>query len=80
MNFDSCLAMDSVGSSSGIAMLWKEGLKVKITSYSKWHINALIAKGGGRPHWQFIGVYGHPDTVKRSIVGSFSRSLNPAPL
>ncbi|PPS07274.1 hypothetical protein GOBAR_AA13381 [Gossypium barbadense] len=39
---DSCLTVDAIGKSGGLALLWREGTKVDITNYSRNHIDSLI--------------------------------------
>ncbi|KAK8328443.1 hypothetical protein V6Z12_A11G252200 [Gossypium hirsutum] len=39
---DGCLAVNFARKSRGLAMLWKEGTKVDIQNYSKYHIDSVI--------------------------------------
>ncbi|KAK5843185.1 hypothetical protein PVK06_005629 [Gossypium arboreum] len=41
-SMDSCLTVDAIGKSRGLALLWREGTKVDITNYSRNHIDSLI--------------------------------------
>lgn len=79
LRFDNCFTVDSVGSSGGIALLWKEGWKVEVTSFTRWHINARIKDDGGSTNWQFTGFYGHPDTMKRNSSWELLKILKPCP-
>ncbi|MBA0688546.1 hypothetical protein Goari_006323 [Gossypium aridum] len=39
---EGCLAVSSGGKSSGLALLWREGVKVVVQNYSNYHIDSLI--------------------------------------
>ena len=39
------LIVPSNGKSGGLAMLWKEGIKVEVQTFSQTHINALVDSG-----------------------------------
>ena len=40
--FENCLAVDSVGRSGGLALLWRQKAFLEILSYSNQHIDAII--------------------------------------
>ncbi|KAG8503158.1 hypothetical protein CXB51_000959 [Gossypium anomalum] len=39
---EGCLAVNAIGKSGGLAIMWKEGIKVEIKNYSNNHIDSLI--------------------------------------
>ncbi|PPD89910.1 hypothetical protein GOBAR_DD13158 [Gossypium barbadense] len=59
------LAVNSVGKSGGLAMLWKDGIKVDIQNYSRHHIDSVIQLEDQRS-FRFIGFYGHADLNQRN--------------
>ncbi|XP_041011398.1 uncharacterized protein LOC121255187 [Juglans microcarpa x Juglans regia] len=77
LKMDGCFAVDCVGLSGRIALLWKEAWQVNIINYTRWHISALIKERNNGPTWQFIGFYGHPDTAKRSSSWQLLKMLKP---
>jgi hypothetical protein len=44
LGFVSLLAVDPVGRSGGVALLWKEENEIKIQNYSRRHISAIVKK------------------------------------
>lgn len=60
------LMVPSRGKSNGLAMYWKEGIKLDVQSYSPSHIDALVNGGRAVGWWHLTGFYGDPDTTKRS--------------
>lgn len=59
------LIIPSDGSKGGLAMLWTEGIKVEVKTYSQEHIDAWVEGGGNGGCWHLMGFYGNPNTVKR---------------
>lgn len=64
VGFPNCFAVDSVGRSGGLLLLWKEEWDVSIRSYTRWHIDAVVKCPSGRL-WRFTGFYGHPTPSQR---------------
>jgi hypothetical protein len=82
LGFEGLLAVDPVGLSGGIALLWKEDCEVSIQNYSRRHINAAITLGGSGPPWKLTGFYGHPDRAFRDDSWHLLvhlKSLDPSP-
>ncbi|XP_042958196.1 uncharacterized protein LOC122293792 [Carya illinoinensis] len=75
---DGCFAVNCVGMSGGITLLWKEAWHVKIINYTRWHISALIQEGDPGPTWKFTRFYGHPDSAKRSSSWQLLQMLKPS--
>ena len=46
-------------------MLWKEGIKVDVKTFSQDHIDAWVEGGWDVGCQHFTGFYGNPDTTKR---------------
>ena len=49
----------------GLALYWKNFSDVHVDSFSKYHIDSIINKGGN-DEWRFTGFYGEPATHIRS--------------
>ncbi|XP_042942912.1 uncharacterized protein LOC122277098 [Carya illinoinensis] len=77
LKLEGCFAVDCVGMSGGIALLWRETWQVKIINYTRWHISALIQEGDLGPTWQFTGFYGHPESAKRNSSWQLLQMLKP---
>ncbi|KAA3461963.1 reverse transcriptase [Gossypium australe] len=61
---EGCLVVDASGKSGGLVMMWNEGTKVEIQSYSCNHIESLIHDENDNPI-QFTGFYGNTDPNNR---------------
>lgn len=46
-------------------MLWKDGVPLKIESYSNHHIESAIESKANGSFWRFTGFYGHWDSAQR---------------
>lgn len=75
---DGCFAVEGMGLSGGIALLWKERWKVQVINFTRWHISALVQEEESGPSWQFTCFYGHPETGKRSSSWQLLKMLKPA--
>ncbi|KAA3470679.1 reverse transcriptase [Gossypium australe] len=69
-----CLAVDAKGKSGGLAFLWKDGAKVTIQSYSKYHGDASIGMEDGMKV-RFIGFYGHTDSIEKKQAWDMLRRI-----
>ncbi|XVF81719.1 hypothetical protein PTKIN_Ptkin15bG0178200 [Pterospermum kingtungense] len=58
------VGVDARGRSGGLAMMWKEGVNLTLTSYSKYHIDTEIEDQDQRV-WRLTGFYGDSDPRKR---------------
>ena len=47
--------------SGRIALLWKEGCDITITSFCLNHIDVVVKEVSGL-EWRFTGIYGHPES------------------
>ena len=59
------LVVPSEGRNGGLALLWKEELKVDAQSYSDSHIDAIVGQEEDGQQWRLTGFYGNPETSKR---------------
>jgi exonuclease III len=67
--------VDPVGRSGGLALFWKDSLKVEIFNYSRHHINAIVQEGEDDFRWKLTGFYGQPDTARREESWTLLRHL-----
>lgn len=75
MRLNGYFAVDSVGLSGGIALLWIEEGHVRVINYTQWHISALVQEVNNGTTWKFTGFYGHSDTAKRYSSRDLLRQL-----
>nr|POE64445.1 hypothetical protein CFP56_35004 [Quercus suber] len=59
------LFVASNGSSDGLAMLWKETVKLDMQNFFMSHIDAWVDGGPGVGWWHLTGFYGKPETRRR---------------
>ena len=64
-HFKHGLMVPSHGKSGGLALFWKEGIKLDVQTYSLTHIDALADGGEEIGWWHLTGFYGDPNTTKR---------------
>ncbi|GLT53218.1 hypothetical protein SLA2020_265040 [Shorea laevis] len=65
LGFEGLMAVDPVGLSGGIALLWRDAREVEIQNFSLRHISAIITTEASVGPWRFTGFYGNPDHTKR---------------
>ncbi|KAG4182229.1 hypothetical protein ERO13_A09G031322v2, partial [Gossypium hirsutum] len=63
---EGCLAVSAEGKSGGLALLWREGMKVMMQNYSKYHIDSLVCLDDGM-RLRFTGFYGQADPNNRNL-------------
>lgn len=61
------IMVPSDGRSGGLAMMWKEGTKICLKSFSNSHINVVVNGDSAPSPWRATGFYGQPDVGKRCI-------------
>lgn len=59
------LIIPSNGNNGGLAMIWKEEVKVDVKMYSHDHIDAWVDGGLDVGWWHLIGFYGNLEIAKR---------------
>jgi hypothetical protein len=75
LGFKNVFAVDSVGKSGGLALLWHDDSTIEVQNFSRRHINAIVSTTGENS-WKWTGFYGHPDTNRREEAWSLLRKLS----
>ena len=70
------MIVPSKGKSGGITLLWVKGLDVKIKSYTRSHIDAIVTDPMSGFRCRIIGFYGNPDTNQRRESWNLLHFLN----
>jgi hypothetical protein len=65
LGFASVFAVDPMGKSGGITLLWREGKDLEIQNFSRRHINAIVKRSDDGGYWKLTYFYGDPDSSKR---------------
>lgn len=60
VGFEGSFAVDVIGRSGGLALLWRNEGEVSKNSFSKNHID-LVVNIAGSEEWRLTGFYGYPD-------------------
>lgn len=74
VGFDNCLAIDRVGRSKGIAVLWMNFVNCTVTGYSRNHVD-LIFNEERFGTWRHTGYYGFANRAHRRESWSLIRHL-----
>ena len=69
------ISVPSDGQSGGLAILWREGVDVRLRSVSNSHMDVIVNGEGGVFSWKATGFYSHPDVRKRHISWELLRTL-----
>ena len=69
------ISVPSDGQSGGLAILWHEGVDVRLRSVSNSHMDVIVNGEGGVFSWKATGFYSHPDVRKRHISWELLRTL-----
>ncbi|WJX96618.1 hypothetical protein P8452_77796 [Trifolium repens] len=75
LGFDEAFAVDRIGRSGELAIMWKNKVKCKIINYSQNFINAEISSDSWSS-WRFTGFYGYPEHDRRRDSWDLLRSLS----
>ena len=65
-NMKQSWVVPSNGRSGGLALLWKDEIKIELLTFSLNHIDVLVSDGRGLGRWHLTGFYGNLETAKRS--------------
>ena len=68
------LVVQSRGQSGGLALFWRKGLSVGVSSYSHHHIDAVV-DGNSQQPWRFTGFYGFPTLAGKHVAWDILRVL-----
>lgn len=77
LKFENCFAINSLGKSEGLALLWMDAIIVVVQSYSRWHIH-VETSWQGSPKCNLTRFYGHPEVVKREGAYKLIEFINSA--
>jgi hypothetical protein len=75
LGFNNLLAVDSIGKSGGLALLWNDEVGLEIQNYSRRHIQAIVKNPAGDRLWKFTGFYGYLDASKRGEAWNLLKHL-----
>ena len=64
IGFHNAFAVDCVGRSGGLLLLWKKEWDVMVRSFSRGHIDAEVVSPDDA-RWRFTGFYGNPNAAER---------------
>ncbi|KAA3481340.1 reverse transcriptase [Gossypium australe] len=73
-SMERCLAVSAEGKNGCLALMWKEGNKVTIQNYSKYHIDSLVKMEDGTDI-RFTGFYGQADPTLRNQAWDMLRRI-----
>ncbi|CAN0881186.1 Transposon TX1 uncharacterized 149 kDa protein [Linum grandiflorum] len=74
LKFDGCFAVDVVGRSGGLGLLWRHGVVATLLNYSRHSINMQVTGTQGED-FRLTGFYGEPDRTRRKDTWELLRSL-----
>ncbi|XP_073019426.1 uncharacterized protein [Primulina eburnea] len=74
LGFETCFAVDRLGRSGGIGVLWRKYVDFTIVNYSRNHVD-LIASDEEHGEWRCTGYYAFPERHRRRESWNFIRSL-----
>jgi hypothetical protein len=74
LGFDASFAVDKIGRSGGLAVLWKHPFDCNLINFSTNFIN-LEVNHPTHPKWRFTGFYGYPDSGRRRDSWDLLRTL-----
>ncbi|KAL7132329.1 hypothetical protein ABFS83_12G066400 [Erythranthe nasuta] len=69
------IAVDKVGRSGGLLLLWKKDLTVDLISFSKNHIDTEVMSPEWNQKCRFTGFYGFPEKHRRHLSWNLLRRL-----
>jgi hypothetical protein len=74
LGFDAAFAVDRMGRSGGLALLWRNHINCRVINYSHNFINVEVTSDKWSA-WRFTGFYGHPEQERRRDSWDLLRSL-----
>jgi hypothetical protein len=57
LGFDHGFAISSSSRSGGLGLFWKDGIKIEVLPYSRYHLDAIVSEQG-LEDWRLTVVYG----------------------
>ncbi|CAN0874831.1 hypothetical protein LINGRAHAP2_LOCUS10484 [Linum grandiflorum] len=74
LKFGGCFAVDAVGHSGGVCILWKEADEVRVLKFGRTLITVEVTENGGVP-FILIGYYGYPQRTRRKDAWALLRTI-----
>ncbi|CAN0899083.1 hypothetical protein LINGRAHAP2_LOCUS20056 [Linum grandiflorum] len=74
LKFEGYFAVDAVGHSRGICILWRDKTEVKVVEFGRNVINVEVS-GEGESSFTLAGYYGYPQRSRRSAAWDFLRLI-----
>ncbi|XP_058762667.1 uncharacterized protein LOC131636038 [Vicia villosa] len=74
LKFDSCLTVDVVARSGGLAVLWKDSVNCNVVNFSRNFVN-LVVKDELHEKWRLTCYYGYPERHRRREAWDMLREL-----
>ncbi|KAL2925303.1 hypothetical protein RDABS01_022953 [Bienertia sinuspersici] len=68
--------VDATGRAGGLGLLWSEGIKVDVKSYSSHHVDVVINGLFGADDWRLTYFYGWSDSTEKHISWELMRELS----
>lgn len=66
LKFNNCFAIDNIGRSGGLEMLWNDNYNLQLYSYTRWLISMLLTDPFRGWNWIITGFYVHLEASKRN--------------
>ncbi|XP_073051725.1 uncharacterized protein [Primulina eburnea] len=74
LGFENVFAVDRIGRSGGIGVLWRKSEQVTVTNYSSNHVDLRVSDDMNG-EWRCTGYYGYPERTRRRDSWNLIRSL-----
>lgn len=74
LGFSCCLSVDREGRSGGLAVLWKDPVKIQVINFARNYINLEMHEREQRK-WRLTGFHGLPESTRRRESWNLLRSL-----
>ena len=75
LDFENLFFVERTNRGGGLALYWRNSIDLKVETFSKYHIDAIINKGKVDA-WRMTGFYGEPMTQRRTESWSTLHQLN----
>jgi exonuclease III len=73
LDMNNCFVVDGVGKGGGMALYWKDEIKIQLLSYRLHHIDTLVWDGVHYAAWRATFVYGEPQVHERDKMWELMR-------
>ena len=75
LDFENLFFVERTNRGGGLALYWRNSIDLKVETFSKYHIDAIINKGKADA-WRMTSFYGEPMTQRRTESWSTLHQLN----